>query len=383
MACHAAGLGRGAPASRVRGGARRGAARLVRRDAGRTADGSRACADQEVQREDRGCGAVSAARRQGGSVRGWLRALLLALWALASQAASAHEMSMAEMELRETAPGQFLWQWTASEKRPASSDLTPRWPEGCRAESNLLSCGPSGLKGTLAIDGVGKGYSAALVKVLWLDGSTRVYTLTAGQPKIQLYGSADDARGFSEIGTAYTLLGVEHILTGFDHLLFVFSLLFLVGFNRRLVATITAFTVAHSLTLALSALGWLTLRQAPVEATIALSIVLVAGEATHRRPTWSRRWPALVALLFGLVHGLGFAGALKEIGLPQHHLSAALVTFNLGVELGQLGVVGLVWLAYRALARWPQLAAARTPALYAIGSVAAYWSIGRIAAIVA
>ena len=118
-------------------------------------------------------------------------------------------------------------------------------------------------------------------------------------------------------------------------------MLFLVGFNRRLVATITAFTLAHSLTLALSALGWLTLRSPPVEATIALSIVLVAGEALHRRPTLSRRWPALVAFLFGLVHGLGFAGALKEIGLPEHHLPLALLTFNVGVELGQLAVVGV------------------------------------------
>jgi hypothetical protein len=141
--------------------------------------------------------------------------------------------------------------------------------------------------------------------------------------------------------------------------------------------------VAHSLTLALSALGWLTLRGPPVEATIALSIVLVAGEALHDRETLSRRWPALVAFLFGLVHGLGFAGALKEIGLPDNHLFVALLTFNGGVELGQLLVVGLAYVMYRAVSERPRFAMARAPALYAIGAVAAYWSLDRMAGMVA
>jgi hydrogenase/urease accessory protein HupE len=312
-----------------------------------------------------------------------LRALLLAFLTLLATSATAHEMSMAEMELRETSRGEFLLQWAAGEKRPPSEELTPVWPDGCQANGNVLRCGDDGLRGLLAIDGVGKRYSAAMVKVFWLDGQSRVYTLTAGQPTVHLYGSADDKRGLGEIAAAYTVLGIEHILTGYDHLAFVLGLLFLVGFKRRLVATITAFTLAHSVTLALSALGWLTLRSPPVEATIALSIMLVAGEALHTQPTLSRRWPALVAFLFGLVHGLGFAGALKEIGLPENHLSVALLTFNLGVELGQLLVVGSAYLIYRALAKQPQLALARRPALYAIGSVAAYWSIGRIAAILA
>jgi hypothetical protein len=312
-----------------------------------------------------------------------LRNLLLAVLALLATAAAAHEMSMAELELRETSRGEFLMQWAAGEKRPPSEELTPVWPDACRAEGNVLRCGEGGLQGTLAMEGVGKRYSAALVKLFWLDGQSRVYTLTAGQPTVQLYGSADDRRGLGEIASAYTVLGVEHILTGYDHLAFVFGLLFLVGFRRRLVATITAFTLAHSVTLALSALGWLSLRSAPVEATIALSIMLVAGEALHRQPTLSRRWPALVAFLFGLVHGLGFAGALEEVGLPQNHLPAALLTFNLGVELGQLLVVGSAYLLYRALARHPAFARARTPALYAIGSIAAYWSIGRIVGLLA
>jgi hydrogenase/urease accessory protein HupE len=314
-----------------------------------------------------------------------LRLALLASLALFAAGAAAHEMSMAEMEMRQLSAREFLWQWTASGARPASQELTPVWPEGCStaSASNLLRCSEAGLSGTMSVEGVGKRYSAALVKVFWLDGQMRVYTITTAQPRVRLYGSADDRRGMGEIAQAYTVLGVEHILSGFDHLMFVFALLFLVGFNRRLVWTITAFTAAHSVTLALAALGLLTLRSPPVEATIALSIVLVAGEALHKEATLSRRWPALVAFLFGLVHGLGFAGALKDIGLPQNHLPVALLTFNVGVELGQLLVVGLAWLVWRTLAGWPKFAVARTPALYAIGSVAAYWSIGRIASILA
>ena len=311
------------------------------------------------------------------------RIWLLAAIALFSGTAVAHEMTMAELEVREARPGEFLVLWGASEKVPAQDELTPIWPGGCGVDAGVLRCDEQGLRGTLAIDGIGKTYSAALVKVFWLDGGTRVYTFTAAQPKAQLYGSAEDRRGMGEVAQAYAVLGVEHILTGFDHLLFVIALLFLVGFNRRLLITVTAFTLAHSLTLALSALDVLTLRSPPVEASIALSIVLVAAEAVQRRQTFARRWPALVAFLFGLVHGLGFAGALKEIGLPPNHLAVALATFNVGVELGQLAVVGFAYVIYRALVSSPKLAVARNPALYAIGTVAAYWSIGRIVAILA
>jgi hydrogenase/urease accessory protein HupE len=314
-------------------------------------------------------------------MKGTLRALLLTLLALLAGAAAAHEMSMAEMELRETSRGEFFWQWTARSDRPMSQGLTPVWPAGCAAEATLLRCGEAGLQGVLAMQGVGERYSAAIVKVSWLDGQSRVYTLTASQPTVHLYGSADDQRGMGEIASTYLLLGVEHILSGFDHLLFVIGLLFLVGFNRRLVLTITAFTAAHSLTLASSALGLLTLRAPPVEATIALSIMLVAGEALRQRQTLARRWPALVAFLFGLVHGLGFAGALKDIGLPENHLWIALLTFNVGVEIGQLLTVAAAWLVYRAARQLPVMQQARITTLYAIGTMAAYWSCARVVAI--
>ena len=313
----------------------------------------------------------------------WTRALLLAVLACLGPAVAAHEMSMAEMDVRETSRGEFLWQWTAKDDRQGGIDLAPVWPENCRAEANVVRCGAAGMQGTLAMEGVGKRYSAALVRVFWLDGPSRVYTLTAAQPSVRVFGSAEDNRGMGEIASAYTLLGVEHILSGVDHLLFVIGLLFLVGFRRKLVWTITAFTVAHSLTLASAALGWLTLRSAPVEACIALSIVLVASEALHDRETLARRLPALVAFLFGLVHGLGFAGALQSIGLPQKHLAVALLTFNVGVEIGQLFVVGVASVVARLLARVRWSAAARAPFLYVIGSAAAYWSFLRIAAILA
>lgn len=310
----------------------------------------------------------------------WRAVLLLAL-ALIAAPTRAHEMSMAEMQVREVAPGEFMWQWGASEKYHPSQVLRVTWPEGCEADATRLRCAGPGLAGRLAISGVGEYFSAALVKVHWRDGQVRVYTLTKAQPSVQLYGAADDPRGMGEIASAYALLGVEHILGGIDHLLFVIGLLFLVGFRRHLVWTITAFTAAHSLTLASSALGWLTLPSAPVEASIALSIVLVAVEALNQRDTLARRWPALVAFLFGLVHGLGFAGALKEIGLPENHLFVALLTFNVGVELGQLMTVALCWGLWRVSARWPALQRARTVLLYGIGGVAAYWSWLRVVAV--
>jgi hypothetical protein len=313
----------------------------------------------------------------------WLQRLLGAALLLAGllPAARAHEISMAELELREGPAREFSWQWTSG-MRSGSGALVPRWPEGCRDDGVTLRCGSAGLAGTLRIDGVGRGFSAVLVRVRWIDGQSSVYTLSAGQREVRLFGGADDRRGRGEIAAAYTGLGFVHVLQGIDHLLFVAALVLLVGFNRRLVLTITAFTVAHSLTLALSALGWLTLRPAPVEATIALSIMLVAAEALSPRPTLTRRFPALVALLFGLVHGLGFAGALKAFGLPEHHTLLALLCFNVGIELGQLLLIALAALAWRWLA--PRVAAlqrARTPVLYTIGGLAAWWTIARAAAL--
>jgi hydrogenase/urease accessory protein HupE len=183
-------------------------------------------------------------------------------------------------------------------------------------------------------------------------------------------------------------LGVEHIWSGIDHLLFILALMILVRGTRRLVATVTAFTVAHSITLAAATLGFVHVQQKPVEACIALSIVFVAGEIVHARQGWqgwTERWPWVIAFTFGLLHGFGFAGALNAVGLPQTAIPVALLFFNVGVEIGQLLFIAAI-LSIMSLARWlirrtaiPKPAWAWRVAPYSIGGLAAFWMIQRIA----
>lgn len=185
----------------------------------------------------------------------------------------------------------------------------------------------------------------------------------------------------------YTLLGVEHILVGIDHLLFVLALLFVVGGGWRLVKTITAFTIAHSLTLGLATLGYVNVPSAPVEAAIALSIVFLCVEIIHARrgrTGLTYAYPWIVAFAFGLLHGLGFAGALSEIGLPPPEIPVALLFFNIGVELGQLLFVFAAFLVLALLRRITGMtrdAAAyltvEHAVVYAIGILASYWLIER------
>lgn len=181
----------------------------------------------------------------------------------------------------------------------------------------------------------------------------------------------------------YVKLGVEHILLGFDHLLFVLCLVLLIGDNKKLLLTITSFTIAHSITLALSTLGWLALPSLPVEAVIALSIVFLAREYYYYaqgHSSLTAKAPWAVAFIFGLLHGLGFAGALSDIGLPQAHVPLALLFFNLGVELGQVAFILVVMLCsiiflriYDLRRLWFQRSIA-----YAIGGVSSFWLIERL-----
>ena len=187
-----------------------------------------------------------------------------------------------------------------------------------------------------------------------------------------------------QIVKTYTWLGIEHILLGIDHLLFVLALLLIVNGKRRLLWTITAFTIAHSLTLAGATLGIVQIPQKPVEAVIALSILFLAMEIVHGqrgRPGAAARWPWLVAFVFGLLHGFGFAGALAEVGLPQQAIPLALVFFNVGVELGQLLFVAAVlllgWLLHQ-LKQPKLLDRAELVAVYSIGGLASFWLIERI-----
>ncbi len=235
--------------------------------------------------------------------------------------------------------------------------------------------------GEIRIDGLPAGISDVLARVERSDGTTQVARLVPERPHFVVEGPQDGA----SVSRTYFGLGVIHILEGVDHLLFVLALVLIVGDLRRLLATITAFTVAHSLTLAAATLGLVHVPQAPVEAAIALSIVFVAAEIVHGlqgRPGLTARAPWVVAFAFGLLHGLGFAGALAEVGLPERAIPFALLFFNVGVEVGQVVFVAGVLTVIAAIAQvriaWPRWATA-IPA-YAIGAVAMFWVIERVLA---
>jgi hydrogenase/urease accessory protein HupE len=241
---------------------------------------------------------------------------------------------------------------------------------------------PGGLEGaSISIDGLAGSGTEVLARVVLAGGATRVTRLLPGRPSFVVEATA----GNFEVVRTYTGLGIEHILLGVDHLLFVLALLILVRGVRRIVLTVTAFTVAHSITLVAATLGWLSLPGPPVEAVIALSIVFLAREIAmswRGTPGLTARRPWVVAFVFGLLHGLGFASALAEIGLPQNAIPLALLCFNLGVELGQLLFVAAVLGAAFALrnglmARHLMM---QRLAAYGIGSVASFWMIERIGA---
>ena len=324
------------------------------------------------------------------------RELTFALLALACLAtpAWAHEVRPAYLELKQTGVETYDVLW----KVPAAGDgmrlgLYVRFPDetvetsehrgrfvgGAFVERWSVRHPGSLADQTIHIDGLRTTLTDVLVRVERLDGTTLVSRVAPSEPSLVLVGS----QSLSAVATTYLVLGVEHILFGIDHLLFVLALLMVVKGRGRLVKTITAFTVAHSITLAAATLGWVNVPGAPVEAVIALSIVFVAAEIVHGqqgREGVTARAPWIVALVFGLLHGFGFAGALHEVGLPGHAIPLALFLFNVGVEVGQLlfvaAVLGLLASARRPLASAPRWAA-WVPA-YAIGSVAMFWTLQRI-----
>ncbi len=224
-----------------------------------------------------------------------------------------------------------------------------------------------------------------LARLVRLDGTVQLERILPVHPSF--VGRASPGR--LEVVRTYAILGIEHILSGFDHLLFVLALVLLVQGTRRLLLTITAFTVAHSLTLAGATLGWVHVAGPPVEASIALSIVFVASEIVHARQgrySLTQQYPWIVAFTFGLLHGFGFAGALAQVGLPQSSIPIALLFFNVGVEIGQLLFVGAVltviavgWRAGSRLRFSPPVWLWRI-APYAIGTLASFWLVERVAA---
>jgi hydrogenase/urease accessory protein HupE len=322
------------------------------------------------------------------------RAALLAL-ALAGRA-QAHSFEPALLDLSEGEGGRFEVVWKSPTPRDASDPmggLTPELPAHCHrldgrpavepeAEGPrffAVDCGARGLRGErLAVAGLGGSQVDVIVRISWRDGHTTSGVLRSGLDELVLPGASAGTPA-AIVLWRYGRLGVEHILLGIDHLLFVLGLLLLVDGWGRLALTISAFTLAHTVTLALAVLGLVDVPPAPVEAAIALSIVLVAVELA--RPddapaTLARRAPWLVAFLFGLLHGLGFAGALTAVGLPADHLPLALLAFNGGVEVGQVLFVTAMLVPVRLLRRAP--AWVRLVPAYAIGALAASWTLERL-----
>ena len=325
----------------------------------------------------------------------WLLRTLAALTVLLFPAlAFAHEIRPAYLELREERPGEFSVLWKTPMLGTARLALEPEFSGDSKVVTPVTTSTPPGaaiqqwtlrsptLRGQmLRIRGLEGSMTDALVRVEFADGTTWVQRLTGDEPSASIPMRQS---GWSVAGV-YLKLGVEHILTGVDHLLFVLALLLITGGGWKLVKTVTAFTIAHSITLAAATLGYVQVWSRPVEAVIALSIVFVAVEIVHRRSGRegvTARAPWIVAFIFGLLHGFGFAGALSEVGLPQGNIPLALLFFNVGVELGQLLFIAAV-LAFIALVRRVRLPLRRWAEMappYAIGTVAMFWVIQRIVA---
>jgi hydrogenase/urease accessory protein HupE len=322
--------------------------------------------------------------------------LFLALVTLIATRVSAHEVRPAYLQLHQTGAITYDVFW----KVPAIGDtmrlsLYVQLPQTCSnlkqprgffaggayTEQWSVAC-QGGLAGsTVRIDGLTATLTDVLVRVERLDGSTQVTRVTSSSPTFVVEATP---RRF-EVARTYLVLGIEHILTGADHLLFVSGLLLLVTGFRRLLMTVSAFTLSHTVTLTLATLGFVHVPPAPVEAVIALSILFVAYEVLRKNENpngIAQRKPWLVAFTFGLLHGLGFAGGLSAAGLPAGHIPLALTFFSAGVEVGHFSFVAAAVLAIGAVRKWFNTLPAwssRVPP-YAIGSVASYWLIARLAA---
>ncbi len=323
-------------------------------------------------------------------------AALLTSWVLAP-AARAHEVRPAYLEVTETAPGRYAVLWRTPVTSGMRLPVVLAFPEGVRdvgertvqelsdslLERRTVEAGEGGLAGKrVGFVGLQGTITDVLVRVAFLDGTRSTTLVRPSEPWVEIAATS----GPFAVFRAYLTHGIEHILFGFDHLLFVLALILIVPSRRVLLFTITAFTVAHSITLALATLGVVHVPGPPVEAAIALSILLLATEIVHRERGeigLTARWPWVVAFSFGLLHGFGFASALTDIGLPQGDIPLALFAFNVGVECGQLAFVGAV-LGLLILTRQMRLGVRverRTlrAASYAIGTLAAFWFIERLA----
>lgn len=327
-----------------------------------------------------------------------LRTLLLLVLLLSSATVRADDLRPGYLEIREVAAAssgthQYAITWKAPIKPAIAARVAPTFPVDCTAATapersvdaaallarwSIICAKPLAGRG-VRLTGIESTPGDALLRYQALGGETQAARLSAANPVAIIMAKPDRW----QIARTYFVTGVEHILMGYDHLLFVLCLVLLLNGPWRIAATVTAFTVAHSLTLIATTLQLIGVQRAPVEVAIALSIIFLASEILKRdphHPRLSERVPWIVAFLFGLLHGFGFAGALAEIGLPQGELPTALVTFNLGVEAGQLLIVAAAMAAMLLLRQLKQswLYPAQTAAAYAIGSVAVMWLIERI-----
>ena len=319
-------------------------------------------------------------------------ALLLLL--ISAAGAQAHDVRPGYLEIAEARGGALIITWRQTALSAAAAPLTPilstGWTDAKPATQRHVgealvktwhvNTPHAGLAhATVNIDGLATTITDVLVRVLYADGTELTRLLRPAAPTLTI----PDASSVGAPVREYLQLGFVHIWTGIDHLLYVLGLVLLVKTPRALLKTITGFTVAHSISLAGASLGYVNIAPAPIEALIALSIVYIAIEIIHAqqgRVGLAQRAPWLVAMGIGLLHGLGFAGALSEVGLPPHAIPQALLLFNIGIEIGQLTFVALILLLGYALLRLiPRLAPRlhRVPP-YAIGSSATFWVIERV-----
>ena len=329
---------------------------------------------------------------------GFAAAVVLVLLA-GLPAASAHESRPAYLEIKEMAPGQYELLWRTPVLAGARLPLVLTLPDGVTnlkppvmqeltdslVERRWLDGGPNGLAGKrIEIKGLQFTITDALVRVELLDGRTVQTIVRPSKPWVEIAAT----QAWWEVMGTYVVEGVRHILFGADHLLFVLGLLLIVGNRWMLVKTITAFTVAHSITLAIATLGVADVPALPLNAAIALSILFLGPEIVRvwrGETSFTIRHPWVVAFAFGLLHGFGFATALTSAGLPRQDLPLALLSFNVGVELGQLGFVALILAmigSFRVLeVRWPRWVQ-MLPG-YAVGTLGAFWTIQRTALLIA
>ena len=322
-------------------------------------------------------------------------AAFLLLWTGLAGLVQAHELQPSSLELRQLTPERFEVIWRAPvyyrKPHPAQLQLPETWqtvgePTVKQLPDSALHRHvidvPGGVIDGRVIHFVGleSTITDVFARFVWLDGSETTAIARPSQPWIEVIAQ----RSAWQVAWDYTVLGVDHILSGFDHLTFVLALLLIVSGARRLLITVTSFTLAHSITLAAATLGVLWVPGPPVEAVIALSILFLASELVKVNrgfPSLTARYPWIVAFTFGLLHGFGFAGALAEVGLPQHEVPLALLMFNVGVELGQLLFIAVILVIVR-LSKWLRSewpAWIRQVPAYGIGSIAALWLIERVA----